>query len=79
VDRPVVDKTGLTGAFKGKLHWTPDDVQASPGDTGDSALPDTGPSLFTALQEQFGLKLIPQKGPVEMIVIDHVEKIPTEN
>ena len=79
VDRPVVDNTGLTGGFNGELHWTPDDEQSSPGGPGDSALPDTGPSLFTAIQEQFGLKLIPQKGPVEFLVVDHVEKVPTEN
>lgn len=79
VDRPVVDKTGLTGAFNGELHWAPDDVQSSPAGVSDSAGSDTGPSLFTALQEQFGLKLIPQKSPVDILVIDHVEKIPTEN
>lgn len=79
VDRPVIDETGLTGAFNGALHWTPDDAQPSPGGTGDSAASDTGPSLFTAVQEQFGLKLIPQRGPVEVLVIDHVEKVPAEN
>lgn len=79
VDRPVVDKTGLSGAFNGELHWTPDDVQPAPAGGGDSAVSDTGPSLFTAIQEQFGLKLIPQKGPVEILVIDHAEKVPTEN
>jgi uncharacterized protein (TIGR03435 family) len=79
VDRPVIDKTGLTGAFNGELHWTPDDVQPSPPGAGDSALPDSGPSIFTALQEQFGLKLIARRGPVEVVVIDHVEKLPTEN
>jgi uncharacterized protein (TIGR03435 family) len=66
--RSVVDRTGLKGFYDFVVTWTPDEVQ-----------PDTpGPSLFTALQEQLGLKLESSKGPVEILVIDHVEK-PTEN
>lgn len=66
--REVVDKTGIKGNFDIKLDYAPE------GDT-DSSLP----SIFTALQEQLGLKLVPQKVPVESLVIDHVEKVPTEN
>jgi len=67
---PVIDKTGLTGAYDITLQWTPDQATASP----DSP----GPSIFTAVQEQLGLKLVPSKGPVETLVIDHAEP-PTEN
>jgi uncharacterized protein (TIGR03435 family) len=81
--RVVVDKTGLTGLYDFELKWTPDESQAQMfkgPDGGDSAPPPdaSGPTIFTALQEQLGLKLQPQKGPVEIFVIDHVEK-PTEN
>jgi uncharacterized protein (TIGR03435 family) len=62
--RTAVDKTGLTGKYDFTLKWKPDDSQA---DT-------TGPSLFTALRGQLGLKLEPGKGPVEIIVIDHIER-----
>ena len=73
VSRVVLDKTGLTGRYDFSLQWTPDD---SPS---DAPVPDSsGGSLFTALQEQLGLKLEPQKGPVEVLVIDHVAR-PSEN
>jgi uncharacterized protein (TIGR03435 family) len=79
--RTVVDKTGLTGKFDISLEWTPDESQAMPFPA-DAPKPSpsdvTGPSIFTALQEQLGLKLESQKGSVEMIVIDHAEK-PSEN
>ena len=68
VGRPVVDKTGITGNYDIALNFAPE------GST-DSTLP----SIFTALQEQLGLKLEPQKVPVEMLVIDHLEKVPSEN
>ena len=67
---PVMNATGLAGVFDFTLDWTP-----------DSAPPDAapGPSLFTALEEQLGLKLEPSKSKVEVLVIDHVERIPTPN
>ena len=79
VGGPVQDRTGLTGAFEGKLEWTPE-----PGEP--SLVPETTPTpnlsgrppLFTALQEQLGLKLESTGGPVEMIVVDKLEK-PSEN
>ena len=69
----IVDKTGLTGMYDWTLNWTPDAV-AQGDDVGDAG----GPSLFTALQEQLGLKLEKTKAPVEVLVIEHVER-PTEN
>jgi uncharacterized protein (TIGR03435 family) len=68
-DRTVVDKTGLAGNYDIYLKWTPDDRQGKPG---------AGPTLFTALEEQLGLKLDAVKGPVNALVVDHVEK-PSEN
>lgn len=73
-DRPVVDKTGLKGLFTYHLKWAPDSQRDAVASTGDVA----GPSLFTAIQEQLGLKLEPQKLPTDVVVIDHIEK-PTEN
>jgi uncharacterized protein (TIGR03435 family) len=65
LNHAVVDKTGLTGTYDITLRWSPDDI-ASP----DASLP----SLFTALQEQLGLKLQYNKNPIDVIVIDHIEK-----
>ena len=69
IGRVVVDKTGLTDSYDLKLEWTPDDAPAT-----DSS----APSLFTAIQEQLGLKLEPAKEPVPVLVIDHVDP-PTPN
>jgi len=70
--RPVLDKTGLKGAYEMTLDWTPD---SAPAGNDAAALP----SLFTALQEQLGLKLAAAKGPVETLVLDHAARTPTEN
>lgn len=85
VGRPVLDRTGLKGNYDFKLEWTPDLGEGSakaggPLDKGEgaSAADPSGPSIFTALQEQLGLKLESTKGPVEIIVIERAEK-PTEN
>ena len=81
--RPVIDKTGLTGKYDFVLEWTPD-VGAGAGSQafGDGVTSPApapgGPTIFTALQEQLGLKLDSQKGPVQLIVIDRAEK-PSEN
>jgi len=67
--RVVVDKTGITGRYKIALTWTPDDRAVPPsGTSADQA----GPSIYTALEEQLGLKLEPAKGPVQVLVIDSV-------
>ena len=72
--RIVVDKTGLPGEYDMDLTWTPVDPPLGVGDT-DQAPPDpNGPSIFTALQEQLGLRLEPSKGPVEILVIESAEK-----
>ena len=73
--RKVVDHTGLTGRYDFNLTWTPDDT-ATEGSAASGAAP--GPSLFTAVQEQLGLKLEPIRAPVDVVVIDHLEK-PGEN
>jgi uncharacterized protein (TIGR03435 family) len=70
VNRTVIDKTGLTGNYDFDMKWTPDD--------GTAAQSDYGPGVFTAIQEQLGLKLQPAKGPVETLVVDHVE-MPSAN
>jgi uncharacterized protein (TIGR03435 family) len=75
--RPVVDKTGLTGKFDIDLEFAADDAIAI-GGTASSAADASRPSIFTALQEQLGLKLESSKGPDEVMVIDHVEQ-PDEN
>jgi uncharacterized protein (TIGR03435 family) len=74
VDRPIIDKTNLQGLFDIELRFAPTSaIQSAPQPGG--ALPvEVGPSLFTAVQEQLGLKLQAGKGPVEVFVIDHAEK-----
>jgi uncharacterized protein (TIGR03435 family) len=75
VGRIIVDKTGLIGGFDLELEFSPD--QSAPG--GQPPVSDTNlPSLFTAIEEQLGLKLVPERRPVEVLVIDRVER-PTEN
>jgi len=81
VDRTVIDRTGLEGNFDIDLQWMADrPLSGGPGDfgRGNPAPSSELPSLFTALQEQLGLKLNPQRGPVEVLQIDHAEK-PTED
>jgi uncharacterized protein (TIGR03435 family) len=77
-DRPVLNRTNYTEAFTFSLQWA-DEGSSGRGAAGDDAQPDMArPSLFTAVQEQMGLKLVPQKASVEVLVIDHVER-PSEN
>jgi len=84
MDRTVLDKTGLAGKYDFTLQWSPDDRApmrffADRGQTVDApALDSLGPSIFTAIQEQLGLKLEPSKGPVQILVIKSIER-PTEN
>jgi bla regulator protein BlaR1 len=67
----VVDKTGMTGQYDFNLQWS---EAASNGDgASNDAVPAAGPSLFDAIREQLGLKLVPQQGPGDVLVIDHVE------
>lgn len=64
--RPVVNQTGLTGKFDFKLEWTPETSESE------------GPTFFEALREQLGLKLESTRGPIQTLIIDHIER-PTEN
>lgn len=63
VGRPLVDRTALTGAFDLELQWSPDQ-------TADAA----GPSIFTAIEEQLGFKLNAERAPVEVLVVDRLER-----
>ncbi|HXX23164.1 MAG TPA: M56 family metallopeptidase [Terriglobia bacterium] len=78
--RLVLDQTGLTGTYDFKLQWTPERPTSNSSQEPDAALPpdSSGPSLFTALQRQLGLRLESAKGPVDTVVIDHFER-PSEN
>ncbi|HEY3825200.1 MAG TPA: TIGR03435 family protein [Bryobacteraceae bacterium] len=79
VGRPVADETGLKRYYDFRLEWIPYEPAGAPGDGGNTLAPDrSGPSIFTALQKQLGLKLEERKGPVEVLVIDNVES-PSEN
>jgi uncharacterized protein (TIGR03435 family) len=83
LDRPVIDRTGITSYFEIHLVFSPDDsaaprpVTADPGASAAVTSPDA-PSIFQAIQEQLGLRLVPAKGPVDVLVIDHIER-PSEN
>jgi uncharacterized protein (TIGR03435 family) len=77
VGRPVIDRTGLDGAFDLDIEWSSDLglKQAPPDSAGAAQLSPDGLSLFTALQEQLGLKLEPGRGPVDILVIDSAEPL----
>jgi uncharacterized protein (TIGR03435 family) len=70
VGRPVLDRTGLSGEYSFELYFTPDG--ANPGD-------DAEPGIFDALREQLGLRLEAGRGPVELLIVDRAEKVPTGN
>jgi uncharacterized protein (TIGR03435 family) len=82
VDRPVIDRTGLTPFYDLTLKWTPDGGNPAPFGLPAGALPQAplppadpdAPNIFTAVQEQLGLKLEAGRGPVEVVVIDRIEK-----
>jgi uncharacterized protein (TIGR03435 family) len=69
-DRPVVDKTAVRGSYEFTVDWTPDELQSDG---------QAGPSLFTAIEEQLGLKLEARKEPMEIVVVDYAEKRPSGN
>jgi uncharacterized protein (TIGR03435 family) len=71
--QPVVDKTGVGGVYDFELRFTSDDLAAS------TTTADAPPTLFTALQEALGLRLQPEKVPIQIIVVDHLERAPTDN
>lgn len=69
----VVDKAGVEGVYDFELRFTTDDLSSNASDV------DGVPSLFTALQDTLGLRLHPEKVPVDIIVVDHLERVPTDN
>jgi uncharacterized protein (TIGR03435 family) len=81
LDRPVLDKTGIAGVFDFHLEFASDGTTAGFFPPGFAAVPSDspdGPSIFTAIEEQLGLKLEPAKGPGEILIIENIEK-PTDN
>lgn len=80
-DRPVVDRTGMVGQFDITLTWAPDAPTATPPAGGENTGRDNAsdPTIFTAVREQLGLRLQATKEPLEVLVIDHAEKVPIEN
>ena len=78
LDRPVIDKTGITSYFQIQLEFSPPEpagprpITADPGASAVRA-PDV-PGIFQAIQEQLGLRLVPARGPMDVLVIDHVER-----
>jgi uncharacterized protein (TIGR03435 family) len=90
VGRPVVDKTGLTGTYDVMLDFSPESMGPgpkgpAPGQGGGNPVDaprdsnDSGPTIFTALQEQLGLKLESRRGTVDLLVVESVEKVPINN
>ena len=77
VDRPVFDRTGLQGIYDWDLEWTPAPGEPGPPGAAAPANPDA-PSIFTAVQEQLGLRLDSDRAPVDVLVVDSVDR-PTEN
>jgi uncharacterized protein (TIGR03435 family) len=83
--RPVTDETGLTGLYDFTLEYAPGASigplpPPPPGvDGGTTASTPDAADLFSAIQAQIGLKLQQKKGPVDLLVIDRLEKVPTEN
>lgn len=74
LSKPISDKTNLTGRYDVELRWTPESVEMRSDNSSEQETPD----IFTAIQEQLGLKLQPAKGPVRVLIIDHIEK-PSDN
>jgi uncharacterized protein (TIGR03435 family) len=70
----VIDRTGVSGKFDVKLDWSPDLAAGPPQDVEAAKTPADGPSLFTAVEDQLGLKLVPEKGQVEVLIVDHLER-----
>jgi len=77
LDRAVLDRTGLSGTFDFTFEWTPQRNGTTPPGA-DIQMEESGPTFAEDLKKQLGLKLEPQKGPVQVVAIEHVEK-PSEN
>jgi len=79
VDRPVIDKTGLNGSYDFSLTFAGNAAELKSNLEGLDRGTGSGPSIFTVVQQQLGLKLEPRKGPVEILVIEQASKVPVEN
>ena len=94
MDRPVLDMTEIKGVYDIDLQWVPDDSQRGPGFMGPGGgrppegggerkgatdASESAASIFTAVQETLGLKLEGRKSPIDILIVDHAEKVPTEN
>ena len=81
-DRPVFDRSGHDGSFDGTLEWAPTPEElvhfGGPDAAAATRAPEPGASLFTALRDQFGLRLVPARGPVDFLIIDRASH-PSEN
>jgi uncharacterized protein (TIGR03435 family) len=73
LDRPVVDKTGLTGKYDFDLEWAQDESQFN-GEVGAASADANASPFFTAIQQQLGLKLVAAKGPVDALIVDKAER-----
>jgi uncharacterized protein (TIGR03435 family) len=78
VGRTILDKTGIEGKYDLTLKWATSLDSTPVSNAADGASPNSLPSIFTAIQEQLGLKLESSKGPVQVLVVDHAE-MPSEN
>lgn len=80
LERPVIDQTGIVGGFDFNLDWTPDEATPpAPGDTAERRRPDYISAILAALQPQLGLRIEAEKLPMDVLVVDHAERTPTEN
>jgi uncharacterized protein (TIGR03435 family) len=79
-DQPIIDMTGLKELYDVQLEWTPDNRKApNPSNPATGPVDAAAPSLFTAVREQLGLKLEARKGPLDVVVVDHAERVPIAN
>jgi uncharacterized protein (TIGR03435 family) len=72
IRQPILNATGLTGKYDFTFFWSYEAMQPN-------APADAGPTIYAAIQEQLGLKLESRKVPVDLLMVDHIEKSPTEN
>lgn len=79
VDRPVLDKTGLNGVYDFTLNFAESAAELKSSLEGMERGDPGAPSIFTIIEEQSGLRLVPRKGSVEVLIVEHAERVPTEN
>jgi uncharacterized protein (TIGR03435 family) len=79
IGHPVADETGLKAMYEVKMEWAPDQGSPAPNADEQTAAPEPGPSIFAAMNEQLGLRLQTRKVSADLVVVDHMERAPTEN